>query len=236
MFEIIAHRGHSAAYRENSPAAWRGAVLAGADVIEIDVRQTADGALVCAHDPDLRLVADPRLIAELTLAELADCVTAPGLPAAPLLQDAFAVIPPGTAILFDIKDEAPGVLDQLHALRQQWPEHRLIYGAHSLATVRHIRHLGDATILGLLNGAPDEDLVFFEQGGNILRLWESKAPPDRVAPLCDAGHALWMTTGGYGTGRDVGECTDDVLLHARQAGFSGILVNDPDQARRVLSS
>lgn len=36
---IIAHRGYSALYRENSPAAWAGAVEANADHIEVDVRQ-----------------------------------------------------------------------------------------------------------------------------------------------------------------------------------------------------
>lgn len=235
MFEIIAHRGYSAAYRENSAAAWQGAIAAGAEIIEVDVRRTADGALVCAHDPDLRLVADPRLIADLTRAELAEVHAEPGQPVAPSLNDVFATIPPTTAILFDVKDEAPEVLSDLHALRAQWPEHRLIFGLHSPSSVDVIRNLGDATILGLLSGGPEDDTSFFERGGTILRLWESKASPERVARLRDQGHPFWMTTGGHGTGREVGDCTADVLLQGRQAGFSGFLVNDPVYARRVLT-
>ena len=45
---IIAHRGYSARYRENAPSSWQAAVAAGADLVEVDVRMTADGVLVCA--------------------------------------------------------------------------------------------------------------------------------------------------------------------------------------------
>ncbi len=43
MISIIAHRGYSARFRENSPTAWREAAAAGADVVETDIRFTADG-------------------------------------------------------------------------------------------------------------------------------------------------------------------------------------------------
>ena len=44
---IIAHRGYSARYRENAPSSWQAAVAAGVDLVEVDVRMTADGVLVC---------------------------------------------------------------------------------------------------------------------------------------------------------------------------------------------
>ena len=47
---IIAHRGASAAFPENTLAAFRGAAALGADGVELDVRRTADGAAVVHHD------------------------------------------------------------------------------------------------------------------------------------------------------------------------------------------
>jgi len=47
---VIAHRGASAAFPENTLAAFRGAAALGADAVELDARRTADGAVVVHHD------------------------------------------------------------------------------------------------------------------------------------------------------------------------------------------
>lgn len=57
---VIAHRGASADHPENTVAAYRGALEQGADWVELDVRLSADGALVVHHDP---LYADGRSVA-----------------------------------------------------------------------------------------------------------------------------------------------------------------------------
>ncbi len=51
---IIAHRGASGHAPENTMAAIKLAVQMGADMVEIDVRQTFDGVLVCLHDASVR--------------------------------------------------------------------------------------------------------------------------------------------------------------------------------------
>lgn len=50
---IIAHRGHVSAAPENTLSAFQGALAAGADGIELDVRLTRDGQLVVFHDRQL---------------------------------------------------------------------------------------------------------------------------------------------------------------------------------------
>ena len=65
--EIIAHRGASAAYPENTAEAFRAARALGATWVELDVRRTADGLLAVHHDAHL---ADGRAIVELTAAQL----------------------------------------------------------------------------------------------------------------------------------------------------------------------
>ncbi len=51
---IIGHRGASAVAPENTMAAFREAIAAGADGIEFDVRLTSDGVPVVIHDSTLR--------------------------------------------------------------------------------------------------------------------------------------------------------------------------------------
>lgn len=66
---ITAHRGSSLKAPENTLSAIRQALEDGADYIEIDVRQTADGRLVLWHDRDLqRIVGLDRPIWEVPLA------------------------------------------------------------------------------------------------------------------------------------------------------------------------
>jgi glycerophosphoryl diester phosphodiesterase len=68
---ITAHRAGSAHAPENTLAALRSAIAAGADVVEIDVQETADGKVVVLHDTDLRRVAGvARSIWEVRLDEL----------------------------------------------------------------------------------------------------------------------------------------------------------------------
>jgi len=47
---IIAHRGFSGRYPENTLAAIRAALRLGVDMVEIDVQQTRDGELIVFHD------------------------------------------------------------------------------------------------------------------------------------------------------------------------------------------
>jgi glycerophosphoryl diester phosphodiesterase len=69
--EIMAHRGASAMAPENTIAAVRAAIAAGAHWVEIDVQETVDGEIVVIHDSDLKKIAgQPIKIAESTLAEL----------------------------------------------------------------------------------------------------------------------------------------------------------------------
>lgn len=58
--EIIAHRGYSAAAPENTLAALREALDAGADAVEFDVRCAGDGTPVLFHDRDLERTSDGR--------------------------------------------------------------------------------------------------------------------------------------------------------------------------------
>lgn len=75
----VAHRGDPVTHRENTLPAVRRAVDAGADLVEIDVKTTADGVSVVLHDDNLsRLWEVERDIRELTVHEVDAVGAAPG--------------------------------------------------------------------------------------------------------------------------------------------------------------
>jgi glycerophosphoryl diester phosphodiesterase len=68
---IIAHRGLALDAPQNSIDAFRAALATGATHLETDVRATADGAAVLAHDPTL---PDGRELADLPLAAVREAI------------------------------------------------------------------------------------------------------------------------------------------------------------------
>jgi glycerophosphoryl diester phosphodiesterase len=69
---VMAHRGDSGAYPENTMESFRAAVEAGAPYIELDVRMTRDGEVVVIHDEDLaRISGRPGIVPRLNWQDLA---------------------------------------------------------------------------------------------------------------------------------------------------------------------
>ena len=68
---VTAHRGDSELLRENTLVAIKSAIEKGADIVEIDIRESADGHLIVLHDRSLeRLWGYPKSADELTLQEI----------------------------------------------------------------------------------------------------------------------------------------------------------------------
>ena len=56
--KVMAHRGYSGVYPENTMLSFREAVKVGCDAIEMDVHETRDGRLVVIHDERLDRTTD----------------------------------------------------------------------------------------------------------------------------------------------------------------------------------
>jgi glycerophosphoryl diester phosphodiesterase len=67
---VIAHRGASAYRPENTLPAYELAVEQAADMIEVDLHRTRDGAVVVAHDAELERIGGRGEIGDATLAEV----------------------------------------------------------------------------------------------------------------------------------------------------------------------
>ena len=69
--KVMAHRGYSGAYPENTMLSFRKAAEVGTDGIELDVHMTKDGALVVMHDHKVDRTTDGHgFLHDLTLSEV----------------------------------------------------------------------------------------------------------------------------------------------------------------------
>ena len=155
----VAHRGASADAPENTLAAFELAVEQGADVIEADVRQSADGALLILHDATVdRTTTGTGALAEMTSTE-ARGLDAGGGERIPRLREVFEVARDRVRINIDLKEveatepavaaiREAGLLDQvtfisfipevwdlLDQLSPQSPVVHLVESAASLAGI-----------------------------------------------------------------------------------------------------
>lgn len=71
--QVMGHRGAPSAAPENTMASFQQAIDDGADWIELDVQETADGKVVVIHDSDfMKLASNPLKIWDATMDDLAD--------------------------------------------------------------------------------------------------------------------------------------------------------------------
>jgi glycerophosphoryl diester phosphodiesterase len=115
----IAHRGEPVQHRENTIESVSAAIDAGADMVEIDVRVTRDGALVVLHDAELtRLWNVPHLLAELDLADVRELTSPAGERIPELREIARQAAGRGCQLMVDLPDPAvgPAAFDELQRL------------------------------------------------------------------------------------------------------------------------
>lgn len=131
---IIAHRGASANVPENTLIAFQRAFQEGVDGVELDVRMTADGQIVCFHDAETaRVAGQPLVVADETYERLKtlDVGSWKGGEFAdsriPLLREVLAKIPGGKHIFIDVKEGLGIVAPLLEVIGQSRIEPRQIY-------------------------------------------------------------------------------------------------------------
>lgn len=117
---VAAHRMAVPFAPENSLSALRAAILLGVDMVETDIRLTADGAVVFVHDGTIdRTVEGTGDVEALTLAELTalplrvpDTIPSGDFACerVPTLDDVFAVSRGQIVVELEVKDTAAGVV------------------------------------------------------------------------------------------------------------------------------
>ncbi|MBL8957180.1 MAG: glycerophosphodiester phosphodiesterase, partial [Myxococcaceae bacterium] len=107
---ILAHRGASADFPENTLEAFEGAVAQRADGVELDVMRCASGELVVCHDEQLNRLAGLSWWVHATpywKLKKADVGSALGFAPAriPLLAEVFELLPPSMLVNVELKCE-----------------------------------------------------------------------------------------------------------------------------------
>ena len=245
--KIIAHRGDSANFPENTPEGWDAAYRNGALAIEADIRLSSDGVCICAHDSDLRRLFDrPERPEDLPLDDLLNLHNAEGGRIA-LLAEVLQHPADNRCVLLDLKDESAPALESIWAVIAEVvpaeQRHLVIAGCHTLDAVRFFAaraEAGSATggAAGILGFIPDpsEAEAFFHAGAQIIRLWERDVTAERVAHLQGLGAEIWVTTGWHGTAFGTGDTSAENLAALATAGVQGVLVNDVAMTRTALEA
>ncbi|HEX7479139.1 MAG TPA: glycerophosphodiester phosphodiesterase family protein [Polyangiales bacterium] len=152
---LLAHRGTPLTHVENTLPALANALACGADVLELDVRMSADGHVVVAHDETgARLAGTDRAIASASLAELRtwrlqDSAHAAASASLATLCDVLEAFP--TARLnVDIKQDRPDMVPTLlDLLARHAAQARVLLTSFSARNLWRVRRRGYTGPLGL---------------------------------------------------------------------------------------
>jgi len=228
MVTVIAHRGASAHAPENSAAALDLALEQGADVLEIDVRLTADGVPVLVHDETLlRTAGDERAVASLRAAELE------ALPDAvrPMrLDEALARYGRRTRLLLDLKDPRPALVTAVvDCVRRCRAERRVQLQAFGRSGLRLVRLADPSLELAQLYPALMPSALIRRDLSRAATLASAIGPEAGSvdAALVHAAHRRGLRVQPW-TVNDAAEMERLVAL-----GVDGLITDTPDLAARA---
>jgi glycerophosphoryl diester phosphodiesterase len=168
---VVAHRGASSEAPENTVVAMRRAVEAGAQLVEFDVWQAADGTWVCLHDETLDRTTDAakRLgkkgvkVHELPLARLRELDAGAWKGAAfvgermPTLAEALAAIGAAVPMIERKGGDAAALVDELRRLNRI---DDVLVQAFDWDWLEQVHRLEPRLALGALGGkAPSKELL-----------------------------------------------------------------------------
>lgn len=232
---IIAHRGHSAAEVENSLAALDRAIDARADAVECDVRMAGDGVLVVSHDADLQRLSGQAAAVADTPSDRLDALAQQAGASVPRLTTLMAAARDRVPLMLDLKETAPRVIEAIADAVEMtaFDPTALTVGLRSPGLVPHLRAALPGARPLALNGSDMPLDAYLDQDVDLVRVWERMANSPALDELKSRGCTVWVTTGGSGTGRAVGDADLATLRVLLVAGADGMLVNDPDLGRRA---
>lgn len=227
---VIAHRGASAYALEHTLAAYDLAVAMDADMIELDLRLTADGDLVASHDADLmRTAGDPRRVDALTRGDLLE-LNASVRPLA--IDSVFERYGDSTRYCIEIKDPVPEAERRLvRAISRHGLRGRVLMQSFCELSLRRIGELDAALPLMLLLGG---DLRPDDIGARLEHVADCAMGVGPAAPTVDAdmiahAHRLGLSVVPYTVNREA------EMRSLLSLGVDGIFTDVPDRLRRVLS-
>lgn len=203
---VGAHRGQIQGEPENTIRAFNHAIAAGVDIIELDLRETADGQIVIMHDPSVRRTTDRSgRVIEMTVASIrqldAGIKFGPEFKGerVPLLGEVLNLAK-GRRIrlLLDIKDGARIDLAKVIDLaRGHGVAGQIVIGVRRVFDLQIVKMIDpNIKTLGFVADRGEID-KFFENGADIVRVWSDWIVKDDglVENLVRKRRPVWVLVG-----------------------------------------
>jgi glycerophosphoryl diester phosphodiesterase len=228
---VIAHRGASAYRPENTLPAYALAVEQRADMIEIDLHRTRDGAVVITHDETLEDLGGRGEIADASLAEVRalDAGAGERVPTLDEVLDGF-----GAAIPFNLEIKRAGSglyagLEELalEAVRCRGLLARTLFSSFYDPVLERLRALEPGSRVAVLVSPRDAERPLERAhavGAEALNPWLGMLS----AELVDSAHAEGLAVYPFTVDREEDMCR---LL---ELGVDGMFTNHPDRLRALL--
>jgi glycerophosphoryl diester phosphodiesterase len=228
----IAHRGASAYEPENTLRAFRRAIELGADMSELDLHLSKDGALVVMHNYTVDQTTNGHgEIKNLTLDEIKRLDAGLG-EQVPTLQEVIDLVRGRSGLYIELKGQGtPRPLVTLLRANRFTAPHQVIVGSFQSELARATKELAPELSVSLLVGPvyPAAELIAMARAARAdyaHLCWESRAPqphtlltPELLSALRAAqlGIVLWH------------EERDEELKILRTLQVDGICTNTPDK-------
>lgn len=242
-FTIIAHRGASAYYPENTLASFDGAIRLGAEMVELDVQLSRDGEVVVFHDESLSRCTDGRgRTAAHRLSELKklDAGIRFGTEfrgtRIPTLEEALSFCGGKIAVNIEIKAGAvtgrvTGGIEEkcLHSVHRTGMDRHVVFSSFEPRVLRHLREIDKNAAVAVLYDK---------------KRYGSKLPSEIVAALeADSFNCAEREMGENwpddfrrnGISVNVYTVNDAIgMRRLLEAGVEGIFTNRPDVLKTVV--
>jgi glycerophosphoryl diester phosphodiesterase len=257
---IVAHRGAWRGAPENSLAAIERAIAVGANIVEVDVRKSADGVLFLMHDDTLERMAGIDRDAEtFTMAELQEIALreddggehrAATAERIPTLKQALDIIRGRIFVDLDLKDR--GLFSEVAACAREmnaapyvdlktrvmtreeidWVKVQNIEGVPFMAMAKFTADAFEETMALLSEIRPFMCEMRFDRIETII---------ENRARFSEAGMALWINTldqVGSGEWRDDKAMVDPDLIWGRlmDAGISVFQTDQPEALKAYIEA
>lgn len=257
---IVAHRGAWHGAPENSLAAIENAIRIGADIVEIDVRKSADGVLFLMHDDTLERMAGIERDAEsLTMAQL-QAITlrednggakrAMSGETIPTLAQALEVIRGRIFADLDLKDR--GLFSEVAACARDMGAAPYVDVKTTVMAREHVewvkaQDIADVPFMAMSSFVQDQTAQTLAVLSE-LRPFMCEIRFDRLQTIADnreafekAGMALWKNTldqPGSGSWTDTAALSDPDAIWGRliDAGISAIQTDQPQALKTYLET
>jgi glycerophosphoryl diester phosphodiesterase len=230
---VIAHRGSSGHRPENTLPAYELAVEQGADMIEVDLHRTRDGAVVVTHDEGLAGLGGRGEIADATLAEVRALDAGGGarVPTLAELLDGYGTrIPLNLELKRGTYVEYPELeAETLAALASRGLLDRVLFSSFYDPVLRRLRALSPPARIALLISRRSAFSAIDRAkalGAEALNPEVSLVTRALVEEAHAAGLAVYVYT--------VNEAAEMDRLLA--LGVDGLFTNYPDRLRRILDA